>query len=284
MLRAKLSPQSLNVIPNAVDPSKFTPDPSKRHATRTKIVVVSRLVYRKGGDLLVGIIPKLCSTNPNVDFIIGGDGSKRLALQEMVEREHIQDRVEFLGAVPHSEVRNVLCRGHVFLNCSLTESFCIAILEAACCGLLVVSTSVGGVPEVLPDDLIFLSDPDVSALVRGLELAIAKKATVDPWGTHKRIKEMYSWSRVANETVQVYRRVMTKQPRTLLDRLERCYACVGGLAGGVTCLLLVSFEFWLLFIEWWQPTECIDAVPDFLDGVAHLPLPVDENLGARKRK
>jgi phosphatidylinositol N-acetylglucosaminyltransferase subunit A len=74
MLRAKLSPQSLNVIPNAVDPSKFTPDPSKRHATRTKIVVVSRLVYRKGGDLLVGIIPKLCSTNPNVDFTGLGTG------------------------------------------------------------------------------------------------------------------------------------------------------------------------------------------------------------------
>jgi phosphatidylinositol glycan class A protein len=36
------------------------------------------------------------------------------------------------------------------LNTSLTESFCIAILEAACCGLLVVTTDVGGVPEVLP--------------------------------------------------------------------------------------------------------------------------------------
>ena len=44
--------------------------------------------------------------------------------------------------------RDVLVRGHIFLNCSLTESFCIAILEAACCGLFVVSTRVGGVPEV----------------------------------------------------------------------------------------------------------------------------------------
>lgn len=42
----------------------------------------------------------------------------------------------------------MLVRGHIFLNCSLTESFCIAILEAACCGLFVVSTRVGGVPEV----------------------------------------------------------------------------------------------------------------------------------------
>lgn len=39
-------------------------------------------------------------------------------------------------------------RGHVFLNASLTEAFCIAVVEAAACGLLVVSTRVGGVPEV----------------------------------------------------------------------------------------------------------------------------------------
>jgi phosphatidylinositol glycan class A protein len=51
-------------------------------------------------------------------------------------------------------VRDVLTRGDIFLNCSLTEAFCIAIVEAASCGLLVVSTKVGGVPEVLPPHMI----------------------------------------------------------------------------------------------------------------------------------
>lgn len=41
-------------------------------------------------------------------------------------------------------------RGRVFLNASLTEAFCMAIVEAAAAGLLVVSTAVGGVPEVCP--------------------------------------------------------------------------------------------------------------------------------------
>jgi hypothetical protein len=54
----------------------------------------------------------------------------------------------------------VLVRGHIFLNCSLTEAFCIAILEAACCGLFCVSTRVGGVPEVLPMDFIRLAEPN----------------------------------------------------------------------------------------------------------------------------
>ena len=47
------------------------------------------------------------------------------------------------GAVPHHQVRDVLVRGHIFLSCSLTESFCMALLEAASCGLFVVSTKVG---------------------------------------------------------------------------------------------------------------------------------------------
>ena len=45
-----------------------------------------------------------------------------------------------LGSVPSHKVRDVLVRGHIFLNTSLTEAFCIAIVEAASCGLFVVST------------------------------------------------------------------------------------------------------------------------------------------------
>ena len=56
----------------------------------------------------------------------------------------------------------VLVQGNIFLNTSLTEAFCIAIVEAASCGLQVVSTRVGGIPEVLPPDLIILATPTVS--------------------------------------------------------------------------------------------------------------------------
>ena len=62
------------------------------------------------------------------------------------------------------------------MNTSLTESFGIAILEAACVGLYVVSTRVGGVPEVLPSDMISFANPDedgTSAL--DLHIAVAKR-------------------------------------------------------------------------------------------------------------
>ena len=128
------------------------------------IVVMSRLVYRKGTDLLVYVIPKICAAHPKVNFIIAGDGPKRIDLEQMREKNMLHDRVRLLGAVPHSDVRNVLVQGHIFLNCSLTEAFCIGIVEAACCGLLVVSTKVGGVPEVLPRHMIIFAQPNIEGM------------------------------------------------------------------------------------------------------------------------
>lgn len=51
-----------------------------------------------------------------VRFVIGGDGPKRVRLEEMREKHSLQDRVDMLGAVPHANVRSVLVSGHIFLN------------------------------------------------------------------------------------------------------------------------------------------------------------------------
>ena len=232
-------------------------------------MVVSRLVYRKGVDLLVGIIPNICHSMPHVDFLIGGDGSKLLALQEMVERERLQERVQFLGSIPHAHVRDVLVQGHIFLNCSLTESFCIAILEAASCGLLVVSTNVGGVTEVLPDDMIVLANPNVADMVKKIEMAVERQcgksrtAAVNPRETHARIQDMYSWERVAMETTKVYDSVMQQERRGFLERMA-CYQSLGGLSGFIVCCLALIVYAWHCFVMWWMPESSIDQVPDIV--------------------
>lgn len=105
-LRARIHPSRISTIPNAVDFTRFTPDPSLRSPTHTiNIVLLSRLVFRKGIDLAVKVIPLICAKYPSVYFIIGGDGPKRLALEEMRETYQLHDRVEMLGAVPHYKVR-----------------------------------------------------------------------------------------------------------------------------------------------------------------------------------
>lgn len=66
VLRSGLPPQNVFVIPNAVDTAMFKPNPSSRSSDEVVIVVISRLVYRKGADLLVEVIPDVCRLYPNV--------------------------------------------------------------------------------------------------------------------------------------------------------------------------------------------------------------------------
>ncbi|XP_059626815.1 phosphatidylinositol N-acetylglucosaminyltransferase subunit A isoform X1 [Cornus florida] len=261
VLRSGLPPEKVFVIPNAVDTAMFKPAPERLSNNEIVVVVISRLVYRKGADLLVEVIPEVCSLYPNVRFIVGGDGPKRVRLEEMREKHSLQDRVEMLGAVPHAKVRSVLISGHIFLNSSLTEAFCIAILEAASCGLLTVSTRVGGVPEVLPDDMIVLAEPDPGDMIQAIRKALTILPQIDPQDMHLRMKKLYSWHDVAKRTEIVYDRALNCSNPNLLERLPRYLTC-GAWAGKLFCLvMLIDFLFWRL-LQLLQPAVNIEEVPD----------------------
>lgn len=261
VLRSGLPPEKVYVIPNAVDTAMFAPAPERLSRDEIVIVVLSRLVYRKGADLLVEVIPEVCRLHPNVRFIVGGDGPKRVRLEEMREKHSLQDRVDMLGAVPHAKVQSVLITGHIFLNSSLTEAFCIAILEAASCGLLTVSTRVGGVPEVLPDDMVVLAAPDPTTMVHAITRAIYMLPQIDPQDMHNRVKKLYSWHDVARRTEIVYNRALKCSNPPLLDRLSRYLTC-GTWAGKLFCIvMIVNFLLWRL-LQLWQPDKDIEVVPD----------------------
>jgi phosphatidylinositol glycan class A protein len=263
-LRAGVSPHKISVIPNAVDTAMFTPDSGKRNPNKLTIVVISRLVYRKGVDLLAGVIPIICSKYQKVRFIVGGDGPKRIVLEELVEMYHLQDRVTLLGAVKHENVRNVLVEGDIFLNSSLTEAFCMAIVEAASCGLQVVSTNVGGIPEVLPQDLIWLADPSVDGLVEALEKAFADRLlghVVTPSEAHQRIKDYYQWDDIAKRTQSVYEAVVEDREEHLGQRLHKLREC-GRVFGLIFVAIAVIEHFLYLLYRWWIPSHSIDICPE----------------------
>ncbi|KIH43941.1 PIGA protein, partial [Ancylostoma duodenale] len=111
VLRGKLDPRKVFTIPNAIETRLFYPDPEQFYGNPTTIIFLGRLVYRKGADLLCAIIPKVCARHPNVRFIVGGDGPKRLELEEMREKYHLHSRVTLLGILPHNMVREVLVQG-----------------------------------------------------------------------------------------------------------------------------------------------------------------------------
>jgi phosphatidylinositol glycan class A protein len=267
ILRAKLNPSIISVIPNAIDSHQFTPDPHPQtNTSKITIVIVSRLVFRKGTDLLGGIIPIICSKHPDVHFLIGGDGPKRILLEEIREKHFLQDRVKLSdGMVPHNLVRDLLIQGNIFLNTSTTESFCIAMLEAACCGLQVVSTNVGGIPEVLPPGMVYLADPTVHCLVEKLEVAIKahrEGTAISPLEKHKLIKDLYTWSSVADRTEMIYNR-LTYRPHTLLSqKLLKYYSRDESiLVGTVYVMVMVLLVMIHYILDWLRPSNLIDKVP-----------------------
>ncbi|XP_046423397.1 phosphatidylinositol N-acetylglucosaminyltransferase subunit A isoform X1 [Neodiprion fabricii] len=262
VLRAKVQIERVSVIPNAVDTALFTPDVSKRNNDFITIVIVSRLVYRKGVDLLAHIIPEICAKYENVQFLIGGDGPKRWLIEEIRERNLLQHRVTLLGSLEHSQVRHVLNKGHIFLNTSLTEAYCMAIVEAASCGLQVVSTRVGGIPEVLPPDLIYLVDPTVPALVQGIDSAIADYVTgkqMCPFKAHKQIASFYNWFDVTKRTEVVYGLVEKEKQKNLGQQLSSYIP-----TGVLPYLLVVSLCYIILYIlEYLVPKKYIDLARDY---------------------
>ncbi|CAL9690079.1 unnamed protein product [Knipowitschia caucasica] len=265
VLRAALNPEIVSVIPNAVDSTDFIPDPSQQPEDKITIVVISRLVYRKGIDLLGGIIPEICLKYPDLQFLIGGAGPKQIVLEEVREKYQLHDRVRLLGALEHKDVRQVLVQGHIFLNTSLTEAFCMAILEGASCGLQVVSTRVGGIPEVLPEDLITLCEPTVRSLCAGLESVIARQraGTVpSPASIHTRVRNLYTWRNVAERTEKVYDRVAGEEVLPLDRRILRLRTHCGPVAGTIFAFAALLNFLFLLLLQWLVPDRVMDVAVD----------------------
>lgn len=84
---------------------------------------------------------------------------------------------------------------------------------------------MGGIPEILPDEMITLCEPSISDLIEKLEFAIARVRSgnhMDPYKMHNDIKDMYNWRNVAKRTEIVYNRVADiKSSNTLFDILMR---------------------------------------------------------------
>lgn len=170
-------------------------------------------------------------------------------------------------------------RGHIFLNTSLTEAYCMAIVEAASCGLQVVSTKVGGIPEVLPNKLITLTEANVDALYNGLMSAIERiihkriiklngvanglinkkeqkvsmKDILCPYECNETVRTLYNWDNITVRTEKVYRHVMREHDPSFGDKLN-CY-----LKACVPFVLVVSFSYlFLCFLDWIEPRKYID--------------------------
>jgi len=147
------------------------------------------------------------------------------------------------------------------LNTSLTESFGIAILEAACAGLYVVSTRVGGVPEILPEDMISFANPEEDDVFRAISeaIAIVSKGKHDPMKAHGRVKSFYDWAQVTDRTEKVYDSVVKSEQRDMWTRIQRTME-IGPFAGLIYTVILIIDCLFFLILEWSMPRENLDFV------------------------
>ena len=214
------------IIYNGIDPEIFHPlkpdfdllQQLKVFPEKNKIILFAgRLIGLKGVRDLLQATALLQGTIP-LQLVILGEGESKPALEDLGRKLGIFERLVFPGFVPNRELPRYYSFADLGVFPSVAdESFGLSICEAMACGRAVVSTWVGGIPEVLLHDKTgLLAQPrnpadlaDKIARLLGndqLRRSLAEAAL-------KRVQENFTWGRVADRLEQVYARVMKNESR-----------------------------------------------------------------------
>ncbi|UUO04058.1 glycosyltransferase family 4 protein [Mycolicibacterium novocastrense] len=210
---------ALEHLPPGVDTDRFTPDEVARAQLRARyrlgnrpvVVCLSRLVPRKGQDMLIRAMPAIRQRVPDAALVIVGGGPYRSTLHKLAHSFGVAEDVVFTDAVPGNELPAHHAMADVFAMPCRTrgagldvEGLGIVYLEASATGVPVVAGRSGGAPETVRDgetgvvvdgwdvgaiaaavgDL--LSDPD-----RAVRMGAAgRRWVVDNWQWHTQAKRL----------------------------------------------------------------------------------------------
>jgi phosphatidylinositol alpha-1,6-mannosyltransferase len=158
----------LEHLPSGVDTDVFRPDPVARSEIRGRyglgdrptVVCVSRLVPRKGQDMLIRALPELRERVPDAALLLVGGGPYRARLAALADELGVAEHVVLTGSVPWGELPAHYVAGDVFAMPARTrgkgldvEGLGIVYLEASAAGLPVVAGRSGGAPETVLDEV-----------------------------------------------------------------------------------------------------------------------------------
>jgi phosphatidyl-myo-inositol dimannoside synthase len=155
---------ALEHLPPGVDTERFRPDPAGRAELRTRfrlgqrptVVCLSRLVPRKGQDMLIRALPSIRQRVDGAALVIAGGGPYLAELRRLAESFGVSDHVTFTGSVPAADLPAYHAMADVFAMPCRTrgagldvEGLGIVFLEASATGVPVIAGSSGGAPETL---------------------------------------------------------------------------------------------------------------------------------------
>lgn len=154
----------ITVVPNGVDIQKIknlkikTQNEKENFKNKLNIkdnekivITTSRLVYKNGIDVLIKAIYELKNLVPlvKIKLLILGDGELKNELENLVLKLDLKNEVLFLGFVFQDKIYEYLAISDVFCRPSRSEGLGNSFLEAMACGVPVVGTNVGGIPDFL---------------------------------------------------------------------------------------------------------------------------------------
>jgi len=214
----KVREDKIRVIHNGVDTKKFQPASDKRKAKQEldfnpddiAILSVGRLYARKGLFTLIESMPAVVRKFPRAKFIISGKGQsdEMKKLVAHAQKLGVIDNIVFTGYYPDRKLPRLYQAADVFAFSTFYENLPFAVLEALSTGLPVVTTSVGGIPEMIDDGrngflvqpfnthelsdriLYYLEHPSAAA-----EMALMAR---------KVIEERFDWRLIVKKVLAVY--------------------------------------------------------------------------------
>jgi glycosyltransferase involved in cell wall biosynthesis len=188
---------------------------------RDSILFVGRFDEIKGGDLILRVFGAMATRHSRLKLTFVGPDygvyfeGRRLGFADYcrhVLSKEAQSRVTFLGALPHAQVNDLRRKHFVTVCASQTENLSYAVMEAMSFGCPIVSTSVGGIPEMIRsgENGLLVPSGDVEALACAVERLIADPQLAETLGAQASRDALQSFSAdtLAAETVEVYQRAI----------------------------------------------------------------------------
>lgn len=204
------------VIGNGVDTERYAPDAAERERTRTKLgipadavvgVFVGHEYARKGLPAVVDALPNLPEGFHLI--VVGGTPDMVAANRRQVAARGVTSRVHHVGMQP--DPRPYLRAADVLVFPSAYESFSLVVTEALACGLPVVATPTGSVPDLVEDGVNgFVTDGTPEGVAEGIRGYLASDRAAMAVSA-RRTAERHSWRAVAQQYLDLFERVLEER-------------------------------------------------------------------------
>jgi glycosyltransferase involved in cell wall biosynthesis len=210
MVRLGIPPEHISVIPNGVDGRKFSPIPRTEARARlglsdgTYLLSIGNLNENKGFHLLIQALHVMRTRHhmTPLRLLIVGDGPMRGELERLCERLDLADQVRFAGRVSHEELHVWYSAADLFCLASGREGWPNVLMEAMACGLPIVATRVGGIPEIVSSEAVgLLARRETQDLVQTILSALQR-----PWRTDllRQRAAGFAWSHVTDRLATTF--------------------------------------------------------------------------------